>query len=152
MTTFRDPRLVRERLGTLFTAYSGDGQPLQIVFSNWPKVGEAKGLSPFIVITSDSTEQDFESLNVNPVKFGLTIAVFVQSGSPIDSSINRADAMDKINQIDTLIRQVVRNNAGDSNWDNIYFSGKAVVSYTPFETLPYIVQPFPLIVELANGA
>lgn len=152
MTTFISPQATREAIAALYTAYSGSGQPLERVFSNWPKVGEAKGLSPFLMVVDDFTEQDMAGLNTNPTQFGFVIAVFVLSGSPTDTTINRADAADELGNINRLIRQVIRDNAGNANWDSIRFEGRATVKNINFEDLPYMIQDFHVVTKLAHGA
>lgn len=152
MTTFTSPQATREALGTLFSAYSGSGQPLAAAYSNWPKVGEAGGLSPFVIITDEFTEQDMAGQNTNPTQFGFIICPFVKMSSLSDSTINRADAADELATISTLIRQVIRDNADNANWNSIRFEGRANVNETLFEKAPYMIQPFLIVVKISNGA
>lgn len=152
MTTFTSPQASREALGTLFAAYVGSGLPLAAAYSNWPKVGEAGGLSPFIIIVDEFTEQDMAGLNTNPTEFGFIICPFVKMSSLSDGSVNRADAADELATISTLVRQVVRTNAANANWNNVRFEGRAVVQEQQFERAPYMIQPFLVIVRISNGA
>lgn len=151
MTTFTSPQPIREALATLFNPYTGDGQLLEMVFSNWPKTGEAKGISPFIMIVDDFTEQEFKSADVNPVRFGFVICPFVQTSSPTDATITRATAMNKLGEINALIRQVIRDNVAHGQWNVAGFQGRASVENVNFEGLPYLIQPFTVIARLANG-
>lgn len=152
MTTFTSPQATREAIAALFVAKSGAGQPLAAAYGNWPQVSEAGGLSPFVIVVDEFTEQDMAGQSTNPTRFGFVICAFVKMSSNADNTVNRADAADELATISTLIRQVIRDNVSNANWNNIRFEGRAVVQEKPFASMPYMIQPFLVIVTLANGA
>ena len=153
MTTFTSREVVRDTLYTLFNAYTGSGQPLQTVFNNWPKTGEAKGLSPILMITSAGTSQSFETLSVNPTAYRIRLTSLVIAGQKNDTNVTRAAAMDKLDQLDTLVRQVIRDNVSSNAWNNINFEGGFSEPETIlFEGLPYMVESHIVIARLNKGA
>ena len=152
MTTFTSPQASREAIAALFTAYTGSGQPLQQVFSNWPKTKEAKGISPFIMVVDEFTEQQMNTQNVNRTRFGFVVAAFVLCAKESDGTINRADALDELGNINRVIRQVIRGGVGaSSNWDNLGFEGRAQVENFNFDGLLYVTQPFVVVARLPRG-
>lgn len=153
MTTFTSREVVRDALYTLFNAYTGSGQPLQKVFNNWPKLGEAKGLSPILIMTSAGTRQEFENLNTNPAAYRIRLTSLAIAGQKNDTNVTRAAAMDKIDQLDTLVRQVIRDNVQNNAWNNIEFEPSFTeVETILFEGLPYMVETHVVITYLSKGA
>lgn len=151
MTTFTSRETIRDAVYALFSSYAP--ATFKAVYNNWPDVGQAKGQSPILMITSSGTGQGMAGLNTNPTVFRLNLTVLVKVSDPSDSSFTRATAMDKIDTLDALVRQVIRDGVGNANWDNIAFeSGITQTENIIFEGLPYMVENHPILVHLQNGA
>lgn len=153
MTTFTSRETIRDAVYTLFSGYAP--ATFKAVYNNWPDVGQAKGQSPILMITSSGTGQGMANLNTNPTEFRLMLTVLVKTHDDSDSSFTRATAMDKIDTLDALVRQVIRDAISglNPNWDNIAFEGGlTTVENIIFEGLPYMVEAHPIRVYLRNGA
>lgn len=127
MTTFVSREATRDAIAALFTPYKGTGQLLKEVYNNWPQVGTMNGLSPVLVIISNGSELDMEAFHTNNVSHTMQIISMVQSASPTDTTVTRAKAMDKIDDLQRLIFQVIRGATQNAAWDNIYFTGTSAV-------------------------
>ncbi len=150
MTTFTSRETIRDAVYTLFSSYAP--ATFKAVYNNWPNVGQAKGQSPVLMITSSGTGQEMAGLNTNPTVFRINLTVLVKATDPADASFTRATAMDKIDTLDALVRQVIRDNASNANWDNITFdSGLTQVDNIIFEGLPYMVETRPILIRLNRG-
>lgn len=151
MTTFTSRETIRDAIHALFSGYAP--ATFKAVYKNWPNVGEAKAQSPVLMITSSGTGREMKGLNTNPTKFRILITVLVKSSDPSDASFTRATAMDKIDTLDALVAQTIRDNAGNGNWSAINFEeGLTTVENIIFEGLPYMVETHPVLVYLPRGA
>lgn len=142
MTTFVSREATRDAIAALFTPYVGTGQLLKVVYNNWPQLGTAKGLSPFLVIVSAGSELVMESFNSNPVNHTMQIISMVQAASPTDTTVTRAKAMDKIDDLQRLIFQVIRGATQNAAWDNIFFTGASAVDTVMLGELVYMTEVF----------
>lgn len=149
MTTFVSRETTRDAIAALFTPYTGTGQILNVVYNNWPLLGTAKGRSPFLVIVSNGSELRMGNRDYNPVRHTMQIISMVQAASPTDTSVTRAVAMDKIDNIQRLVFQVIRDSAsaGNAAWDNILISGVSAVDTVLLGELPYMTEVFTVLVD-----
>jgi len=149
MTTFQSREAVRDELGTLFTA---DGS-WQEVYNHFPSVDEIKGKTPVLIIRSRGTQQDMANLNTNPATYRLLLSSWVLAYSSSDGWTS-ANAEDKLDELDKVLRQVIRDNAGGgSNADLYRFEpGMSQVDDVIIEGIPYIVETRAILVDLVNGA
>jgi hypothetical protein len=150
MTTFTSRKVIREAVAALFTGYAP--ATFKAVYDNWPNVGQAKGQSPILIITSSGTGQEMAGRDTNPRSFRILITVLVKV-DVTNSEFSRAASMDKIDTLDALVAQVIRDNAGNANWDNVQFGdGMTEVDSIIFEGLPYMAEVHPFIFHLNRGA
>lgn len=149
VTTFTSRELVRDELVTLFVA-NGSWQE---VYGYAPSVDELSGKTPILVIRSRGTIQNFANLETNPVTYRFVISSAVLAYSASDSW-NSANAEDKLDELDKVVRQVIRNNAGSLTYGvNMRFeTAVSEVSDPIREGLPYILESRFVLVDLPRGA
>ena len=149
MTTFQSREAVRDELGTLFTS-AGNWQE---VYNHFPSVDEMKGKTPILIIRSRGTDQDMANLNTNPATYRFLLSSWVLAFSDSDSWTS-ANAEDKLDELDKVLRQVIRDNAGGgSNADLYRFeAGLSQVDDVIIEGMPYIVETRAILADLVNGA
>lgn len=147
-TTFQSRELVRDELAALFVA---DGS-YQETYGYAPSVNEIMGKTPVLVIRSRGTSQGFEGVWNNPVTYRFSFASWVLATSEPDNWTS-ANAEDKLDELDKVIRQVIRDNVSLTNATNLRFEPgfSQVVDLTP-EGVPYIVETRFILADLPSGA
>lgn len=149
MTTFQTREAVRDELVSLFQTNGS----WQVVYGHFPSVAETEGKTPILVIRSRGTSQVFAGEHTNPAQYRFLISSFVLAYSE-DDSWTSANAEDKLDELDKVVRQVIRDNAGGGTYaDNFLFEeGFSDVSDIVIEGLPYIVETRVLVATLSRGA
>ena len=151
MTTFQTRELIRDDLVTLFTANGS----WQSVYGYFPGTNEMKGKTPVLVIRSRGTSQDMAGAVTNPTAYRFVLSSFVLAYSE-NSADNWTsdDAEDKLDELDKVLRQVIRDNAGGGSYaDRFEFEpGYSQVDDIIIEGLPYIVESRGIIARLVRGA
>jgi len=104
MTTFITRETVRDAFVTLFTTSA----KWQLVFGYMPSESEVAGQSPFLVIRSGGTLQSMNTYNANPTTYRITFRNFVLC----EDEQTEAQAEDKLDELDTTFRQIIRDNCG----------------------------------------
>jgi len=150
VTTFTSRELVRDELAALFVANGS----WQAVYNYFPSAKVISQLSPVLIIRSRGTAQAFSNLETNPASYQILITSWVVAGSETDSSITSAIAEDELDTLDKTIRQVIRNNAGSmTTANNLRFTeGFSEVSDILLVNVPYIIESYTVIADLARGA
>jgi hypothetical protein len=149
LTTFTSRELVRDEIASFFVT---DGS-FQEVYQYFPSVAEIKGKTPVLIIRSRGTEQDFSGLNTNPTSYRFLLTTFILAFSD-DDSWSSSDAEDSLDDLDKVIRQVIRDNAGGGTYaDNYRFEGGfSDVNDIMVEGLPYIVETRAVVADLPKGS
>lgn len=151
-TTFTNRKTVRTGLTGLFTAYNTATPLWAQIYSYVVPVKSFLGKSPILTILSDASETEMKNSETNPTDFTFAITSFVLVYRASDNW-SSPDAADKIDDIDTVIRQIIRNNAGGISGacNSLRFSGGSQTSYESKEGFLYQVETRNVIARLASG-
>jgi hypothetical protein len=149
MTTFQSRELVRDELVALFVS---DGS-WQDVYGYYPAVSEIKGRSPVLIVRSAGTQQSMAGLHTNPASYSFLLTTWVLAYSE-DGNWTSADAEDKLDDLDRVLRQVIRDNAMGGTYATQYrfdggFSNRDDLI---LEGVPYIVETRTIFADLPRGA
>ena len=148
-TTFTSRELVRDALAALFVA-NGSWQE---VYQYHPSVNEIENKTPFLVIRSAGTQQDMANEWTNKVTYRFAIISYVLAYSASDNWTS-ALAEDKVDELDKVIRQVIRNNAGSmATCDDLLLdNGLSQPQDVILEGVPYIRESRFVSAYLQAGA
>jgi hypothetical protein len=155
VTTFQNRKLIRDEIKALFNAYVGTGQPIAAAYNHRPSPTEVIGISPILYVTGFGTGRRFETLHTNPTTHRFLLSVMVmeydRDASPQWFS---EDAEDKLDDIEVIIAQVIRDSAGSlTKADTMNFeSGLSTVESRMVEGQLYIVETRSLIAFLPKGS
>ena len=148
VTSFTSRELVRDELVALFTSNNS----WQEVYGYFPSVNEVANKTPFLVITSSGTIQSFGGMETNKVSYRFTLSSWVLAYSASDNWTS-ANAEDKLDDLDKVLRQVIRNNMGSLTYANLLrFDGGSEVRRVEFENMPYLLEARTLIADVIRGA
>lgn len=155
MTNFQSRKTIRDAIAALYTPYKSDdaSQPLYEVYNHRPSPTEVIGFSPLLYVTSAGTERRFKNLNTNPSKHHFLISVMVmeydRDASPQWFS---EDAEDKLDDLEELVSQVVRDNVQTVDWAVMEFvEGLSSVESRLIEGQLYIVETRTVKTFAPNG-
>lgn len=134
-TTFPSRELVRDELVSKFTATNA----WQEVYGYHPSVNEIQDKTPFLVIRSAGTEQNMANEWTNKAIYRFAVISYVIAYRASDNWTS-AHAEDKLDDLDRLVRQVVRDNAGSMTTcdDLLLDNGLSQPQDVILEGLPYI--------------
>jgi len=110
VTTLVTRETIRDGLVTLATATG----KWQAVYGYVPKDNAVRGQSPFLVILSLGTLQSMESEGKNPAEYSLSVMSHVLMNDK--GSWTEANAEDKLDELDKVLRQLIRDNASGSSY------------------------------------
>lgn len=149
VTQFTSRELVRDELVSKFVA---NGAWVG-VYGYEPSVDEVKGTSPFLIIRSRGTSQDMSGEFTNKTGYRFTVSSWVVASSPTDNTITSAIAEDELDNLDKIVRQVIRDNAGGmTTSDYLAFEdGVSQVSDVIVNGLPYMVETRAIFAYLNKG-
>lgn len=149
-TTFKTRELVRDELVALFVA-NGSWQD---VYGYKAANTEISGRSPVLTLVATGTRQRFENLDTNPASYRFEIINYVMSSSDSDASVTTSVAEDELDNLDKVIRQIIRNNAGSlTNASNLYFDDNySNVERGAIGNTPYIRETYVIFADLPGGA
>jgi len=149
-TTFQSREAVRDELVTLFT----NNGSWQEVYGYAPDLNEIIGKTPVLMVRSRGTAQDMAGDETNPASYQFAITTWVLAYSE-DGNWTSANAEDKIDELDKVVRQVIRNNAGGgSNADQYRFdpAQSEVRDVILQGGVPYMVESRLIYADLPRGA
>ncbi len=134
-TTFTSRELVRDELVSKFVA-NGSWQE---VYGYHPSLDEIENKTPFLVIRSAGTQQDMANEWTNKAIYRFAIISYVIAYRASDNWTS-ALAEDKIDDLDKVVRQVIRNNAGSMTTcdDLLLDNGMSQPQDVLLEAIPYI--------------
>lgn len=149
-TQFTSRELVRDELVSKFVANGA----WQAVYGYFPATKTFVGRSPILIIRSRGTSQDMAGEFTNPSSYRFLISSWVIAGSPTDTSITSAIAEDELDNLDKIVRQVIRDNAGGMTTANLlrFEAGQSQVDDIIIEGNPYIVETRAIYADLVKGA
>lgn len=149
VTTFTSRELVRDELAALFVANGS----WQNVYHQATGMNAFLGKSPVLIIRSRGTSQAFETLDTNPTAYRFLVSSWVLAYRASDNWDN-TEAEDKLDELDMIARQIIRNNAGSMTYaNNLYIEeGFSQVDDIITEGLGYIVETRAAIAYLPRGA
>lgn len=119
-TTFVSREQTRDGLVTLFTTYG----KWQKVFGYIPNEDDIDGQEPLLVIMSAGTIQDMKAVSFNPASYIFTFTSMVlMDDTDVGGTWTSDNAEDKIDQLDTKFRQIVRDNSTGGDFaDSLTFA------------------------------
>lgn len=151
-TTFSDPELIRDGLVTVFQGVSTGSAGWQEVYGYLPSPTEVGGKSPFLTIRRRGTGQDMEGEFKNPTAHRFLCVSMVLAYDSA-ASWGSDDAEDKLDELNQLFRQTIRNNAGGASVaDQLRFGAPSQVNDVLFGGKPYIMETFEIYADLVTGA
>ncbi len=148
-TTFQSREAVRDELVALFTANAS----WQAVYGYFPGAKVLAGLSPVLIIRSRGTQQEMAGVWDNKTSYRFILTSWVAAGSETDSSITSAIAEDELDNLDKVLRQVIRNASVLVNMDSLEFASEfSEVSDVLIANIPYIMETHTIIANLYKGS
>lgn len=107
VTTLVSRKASREGLAALYTS-EGDWA---LVFDHIPTEDEIGGQEPFLVIMSAGTEQEMGGESMNPATYTFVLTSMIKmDDTDVGGSSGAATSEDKLDELDQVFRQVVRDN------------------------------------------
>jgi len=144
MTDFQSRKTIRDAITALFTPYKSDdgSQLLYEVYNHRPTPTEVIGYSPLLYVTTAGTERRFAMLNTNPSKHHFLVSVMVMEyDKDATPQWFSEDAEDKLDDLEELVSQVIRDNVQSANWTVMQFvEGLSSVESRVLEGQLYIVE------------
>ncbi len=122
-TTFVSRKPIRDGLVALLIASGG----WQKVFGYIPTEDEIDGQEPLLVIMSAGTEQEMDTIALNPSEYIFSFtSMILMDDTDVGGSYDSQDTEDKLDELDQKLRQVIRDNAvGAGLADQLNFVGGA---------------------------
>jgi hypothetical protein len=147
VTTFQSRELVRDELVALFVANASWNN----VYGYFPAASEMVGKTPILLILSDGTRQQSSGVWSNPTSYQFLCISFVLADSDSDNW-TVALASDKVDDLDRVFRQVIRNNGALTNADVLRFGdGFSVRRDVSIGGKPYISEERTIICDVLKG-
>lgn len=155
MTTFTSRELVRDALVTIFKASAKGANQFKEIYGYAPSANEILASSPLLVIRGTGTLQEMNMQETNPTRYRLVLSVMVRSyDDSVTPALDSAWAEDKIDDLDRLVRQIIRNNTQNAAWNTMdfdeEFSQKDDVIVG--KGVPYIIESRSVIIKLPIGS
>lgn len=149
-TTFLSREAVRDEIAAFFVA---DGS-WQNVYGYFPGVDDIKGKTPICIIRSRGTQMNMQGVVTNPTQYRFLISSWVLAYSANSAdSYTSATAEDKLDELDKVVRQLIRDNTTGTNYNNLLLDGGfSEVDDVIIEGVPYIVETRSVTAHLYNGA
>lgn len=149
MTTFTTRKTIRDDIAGLFTATGSWSN----VYSGMPAYSAIAGDSPVMTIITDGTGTTFNSLNHNPRVHNFLVTNWILY-TRTDDSWSYTDAEDKLDALELVVAQTIRDNAAGSGVaDLLQFSGTAsVIDRIVIQNTRYLRETFTVVATLATGA
>lgn len=155
MTTFSSRETVRDALVALFTTNAKGSGQFQEIYGYAPSTNEILATSPILIIRSDGSRRLFNAQETNPVDFRFVLTTMIlaydANSSPVWTS---AMAEDKLDDLERLVAQIIRDNTQNAAWNVIYledgFSEPRDVIIG--KGVPYIIETRTVIARLSVGA
>lgn len=144
MSTSRE--VARDEVVTLLTAaLVGEGLPVKTVTGS--KVEKLAGLAPLVGVMSAGSSRPALTYQGNLAIFDFSVQVYVlQSGT----GWTRAQAIDALDTIESLIAETCARNQGGDVWEIIEYSGDTKVTEVSAKGVPYYAEGIPIRVKLAK--
>lgn len=150
-TTFTSRELIRDELASKFVSNGS----WNAVYQYHPSIEEVLNTHPFLVIRSAGTQVEMMNEWTNKRTFRFAIISYVLAYSPIAAdSWTSALAEDKLDNLDMVICQVIRNNAGSMTTcdDLLLDNGLSQPQDVILEGVPYIRESRFVSAYLQAGA
>jgi hypothetical protein len=118
-------------------------------------VNEILAKSPLLMIRGRGTGQTTPNFYTNPTFYRIILTTMVlaydANSSPVWTS---ALAEDKLDDLDRLVRQIIRNNTQNAAWNVLEFeeSPSIVEDVIVGKGVPYIVESRAVLARLSSGA
>lgn len=137
---------VRDAFATLLqTALVGTGKPVQEVV-NYRK-GDLEGKSPVVQVSSYASNRSQMTARGGRTTVYLLVAIFVLYALE-DGTWTEAQAEDALDQIESLIAEVVRSNQATANWGALDYESRSERVDAAIGGQEYIVEAVTLKAEV----
>ena len=125
-----------------------DNANFKVVFDYIPDLDTVKGRTPVCFVRSAGTDQTMLSLHTNPSDFHMLVTIAVRSHDrDLDGGTwEEDDAEDKIDELDQIIRQIIRDNTGNvGGVSMMQISGLSDSGFDIVGGIPYRVEEYTII-------
>jgi len=145
-STYVSREVTRDALVALFDANA----IWNAVYGYVPKATTLDGKWPLLVVTSAGTRQDMLSISNNPTYYTFACVSFVLMDD--EASWNEDDAEDKIDEIDKIFRQIIRDNAsGNAFAHSVRFADtQSRTDYMMLDGRGYRTEQWMIVTEAKN--
>jgi hypothetical protein len=149
MTTYQDRRLIRNELVTLFGATGAWVN----VYGYYPAADVIVNTSPILLVADGGTRQTQAGMHTNPTAHRFVLTTFVLAYDEA-SDWTSEDAMNKLADLDRVVRQTIRDNVQLTNADNIELDGgfSQIDSVVLSGGVPYLTESRTVTAYLHRGA
>ena len=130
---------VRERLATLMAA----SDKFEEVYDYAPL--DLRGKDRVLCIYSDSTRHDMISANMNNAFYRFYLETFALR------RIDEATAEDALDEMHEEIRKIIRQNVGDSTWNELSLEEESDALFAQMAKEPYRVERHVLTVKVTSS-
>lgn len=130
---------VRERLATLFSA----SEEFTEVYDHAPL--DLRGQDRVLCIYTDSTRHDMISAHMNNAFYRFYLETFALR------RIDEAGAEDALDEMHEAIREIIRENVGDSTWNELSLEEESDALFAQMAKEPYRVERHSLTVKVTSS-
>lgn len=130
---------VRERLATLFSA----SDEFTEVYDHAPL--DLRGQDRVLCIYTDSTRHDMISAHMNNAFYRFYLETFALR------RIDEAGAEDALDEMHEAIREIIRENVGDSTWNELSLEEESDALFAQMAKEPYRVERHSLTVKVTSS-
>lgn len=130
---------VRERLATLFSA----SDEFTEVYDHAPL--DLRGQDRVLCIYTDSTRHDMISAHLNNAFYRFYLETFALR------RIDEALAEDALDEMHEAIREIIRENVGDSTWNELSLEEESDALFAQMAKEPYRVERHSLTVKVTSS-
>lgn len=130
---------VRERLATLFSA----SEEFTEVYDHAPL--DLRGQDRVLCIYTDSTRHDMISAHMNNAFYRFYLETFALR------RIDEAGAEDALDEMHEAIREIIRENVGDSTWNELSLEEESDALFAQLAKEPYRVERHSLTVKVTSS-
>lgn len=147
-TTFITREIARDALVALYTTDNS----WDLVFGYIPSADEIGKRSSFLAVSSAGTDPKMSGLDMNPTKYHFALRSFIRvSDTDQGGSWTEADCENRLDELDRVVRQVIRDNPGSGNYNYIFLEGPSTTGYQVLGGIEYRVEERTIIANYPSG-
>ncbi len=141
----------RKALASLLSAaLTGAGKPAQAVYAY--KVGDFKGQSPVVIVTSAGSQREkiMLSTTTRRVSVFLDVFTFVLYADPA-TGWTESDAEDRLDLLEKSISDVLVDNVNTANWNNLTVDSKSQIDSVVIGGADYARELIQVKLDIVRG-